>query len=205
MRRLPDSVFLALAVVITLCAMVVGRVAMAAPTPVDNAELLGVRPGMTLAEVEAVLGRRTDVRDVRRISQLTPQARRDKGTDTYVRRLIAKLSDGRTLAANFVSPLSDMKVVEVSLSQTPPGKPATAILEETTAHFGSPANSDFRDDQQNLIAGWGGKAEMENTIVPLPGATVTLRLEVVHDGSATWTLIAHALSKEDNARVQAFR
>jgi hypothetical protein len=178
---------------------------MAAPLSVDNAELLGLRPGMSLAEVEAVLGRRTDVRDVRRISQLTPQARRDRGTETYVRRLIARLSDGRTLAANFVSPLSDMKLVEISLSQSPPGRPATAILEETTARFGSPANRDFRDGQQSLIAGWNGKAEVENTIVPLPGATLTLRLEVVHDNNATWTLFAHALSKEDNEKVQAFR
>jgi hypothetical protein len=27
----------------------------------------------------------------------------------------------------------------------------------------------------------------------------------VHDSNATWTLFAHALSKEDNAKVQAFR
>jgi hypothetical protein len=27
----------------------------------------------------------------------------------------------------------------------------------------------------------------------------------VHDNNATWTLFAHALSNEDNAKVQAFR
>jgi hypothetical protein len=205
MRRLPDAGFLALAVVVTLCVMIIGRMAAAAPTSVDNADLLGLRPGMSLAEVEAALGRRTDVRNVRRISQLTPQARRDKGTETYVRRLIASLGDGRTLSATFVSPLSGAKVVEVSLSQSPPGKPAAKILEETTASFGPPTNRDFRDGQRDLIAGWNGKAEEQAIITPLPGATVTLRLEVVHDNNATWTLFAHALSNEDNAKVQAFR
>lgn len=205
MRRLPDAVFLAVAVIVTLCAMVIGRSAMAAPTPVDDADLLGLRPGMILAEVEAVLGRRTDVRNVRHITQLTPQARRDKGDDTYVRRLIAVLSDGRTLSAGFVSPLSGAKVVEVSLSQAPPGKPAAAILEETAARFGPPTNRDFRGGQKDLIAGWNGKAEEQAVITPLPGATVTLRLEVVHESNATWTLFAHALSNEDNAKVQAFR
>jgi hypothetical protein len=205
MRRLPDAAFLALAVIVTLCVMIIGRMATAAPTPVDNADLLGLRPGMSLAEVEASLGKRTDVRNVRRITQLTPQARRDKGSETYVRRLIANLSDGRTLSATFVSPLSDAKVVEVSLSQSPPGKPAAKILEETTASFGPPTNRDFRDGQRDLIAGWNGKAEEQATITPLPGATLTLRLEVVHDNNATWTLFAHALSNEDNAKVQAFR
>lgn len=204
-RRLPDGVFLALAVLVTLWAMIIGRAAMAAPTPVENADLLGLRPGMSLAEVEAVLGRRTDVRSVRRITQLTPQARRDKGSETYVRRLIASLTDGRTLSAVFVSPLSDAKVVEVSLSQSPPGKPAAALLEETTARFGPPTNRDFRGAQRDLIAGWNGKAEEQAVITPSPGATVTLRLEVVHDSNATWTLFAHALSNEDNAKVQAFR
>ncbi len=205
MRRLPDAVFLALAVIVTLCVMAVGRMAMAAPTPVDNADLLGLRPGMSLAEVEAALGRRTDVRNVRRLTQLTPQARRDKGSETYVRRLIASLTDGRTLSATFVSPLSGAKVVEISLGQSPPGKPAAKILEEAIASFGPPTNRDFRDGQRDLIAGWNGKAEEQATITPLPGATVTLRLEVVHDNNATWTLFAHALSNEDNAKVQAFR
>lgn len=205
MRRLPDAVFLAVAVIVTLCAMVIGRTAMAAPTPVDDADLLGLRPGMSLAEVEAVLGRRTDVRNVRRITQLTPQARRDKGSETYVRRLIAVLTDGRTLSAGFVSPLSGAKVVEVSLSQAPPGKPAAAILEETVARFGPPTNRDFRGGQRDLIAGWNGKAEEQAVITPLAGATVTLRLEVVHESNATWTLFAHALSNEDNAKVQALR
>jgi hypothetical protein len=205
MRRLPDIAFLALAAIVTLCVMIIGRSAMAAPTSVDDADLLGLRPGMSVAEVEAALGRRTDVRDVRRITQLTPQARRDKGSETYVRRLIASLTDGRTLSATFVSPLSGMKVVEVSLSQSPPGKPAAAILEETTARFGPPTNRDFRDGQRGLIAGWNGKAEEQAVITPLPGASVTLRLEVVYDSNATWTLFAHALSNEDNAKVQAFR
>lgn len=204
-RRLPDAALLAVAVLVTLCAMLIGRVGLAAPTSVENADLLGLRPGMSLTEVEAELGRRTDVRNVRRISQLTPQARRDKGTETYVRRLIASLSDGRTLSATFVSPLSGAKVVEVSLSQSPPAKPAAKILEETTARFGQPTNQDFGDGQRDLIAGWNGKAEEQATITPLPGATVTLRLEVVHDNNATWTLFAHALSDEDNAKVQAFR
>ncbi|MCW5740401.1 MAG: hypothetical protein KIT67_09580 [Alphaproteobacteria bacterium] len=204
-RRLPDAAFLALAVIVTLCAMVIGRIAAAAPSPIEAADLLDLKPGMSLAEVEAALGRRSDVRDVRRISQLTPQARRDKGTETYVRRLIARLSDGRTLSATFVSPLSGAKVVEVSLSQSPPAKPATAILDETTARFGPPASRDFRGGQRDLIAGWNGKAEEQAVITPLPGATVTLRLEVVHDSNATWTLFAHALSKEDNEKVQAFR
>jgi len=205
MRRLPDAVFLALAVIVTLCVMVIGRVAMAAPTPVDKAHLLDLRPGMSLAEVEAALGRRTDVRDVRRITQLTPQARRDKGSETYVRRLIANLTDGRTLSAGFVSPLSGAKVVKVSLTQAPPGKSAAAILEETTTRFGPPANRDFRGGQRDLIAGWNGKAEEQAVITPLPGVAVTLRLEVVHDSNATWTLFDHALSTEDNAKVQAFR
>ncbi len=204
-RRVPDAAFLALAVVVTLCVMVIGRLAMAAPTAVDSADLLGLRPGMSLAEVEAVLGRRTDVRDVRRITQLTPQARRDKGSDTYVRRLIAGLSDGRTLSATFVSPLSGTKVVEVSLSQSPPGKPAAKILEETAATYGPPTSRDFREGQRGVIAGWNGKAEEQATITPLPGATVTLRLEVVPDNTATWTIFAHALSKADNEKVQAFR
>jgi hypothetical protein len=204
-RRLPDMAFLALAVVVTLCVMIVGRMAMAAPTPVDDADLLGLKPGMSLAEVEAVLGRRTDVRGVRRITQLTPRARRDKGDETYVRRLIASLTDGRTLSAGFASPLSEAKVVEVSLSQSPPGKLAAALLEETTARFGPPTNRDFRDGQRNLIAGWNGKAEEQAVITPLPGVALTLRLEVVHDNNATWTLFAHALSNEDNAKVQAFR
>jgi hypothetical protein len=204
-RRLPDVAFLALAVIVTLCAMIVGRMAWAAPTSIENADLLGLRPGMSLAEVEAVLGRRTDVLNVRGISQLTPQARKVGGTETYVRRLIASLSDGRTLSAIFVSPLSGARVVEVSLSRSPPGKPATAILEETIATYGPPNNRDFRDGQRDLIAGWNGKAEGQATITPLPGATVTLRLEVVHDNNATWTLFAHALSKEDNEKVQAFR
>ena len=91
LRRLPDATFLVLAVIVTLCVMIIGRIAVAA-TPVENADLLGLRPGMSLAEVEAVLGRRTDVRDVRRITQLTPQARRDKGSETYVRRLIDRKS-----------------------------------------------------------------------------------------------------------------
>ncbi len=205
MRHLPDRAFLVLAVIVTLCVMIIGRAALAAPMPVNEADLLGLRPGMSLAEVEAALGRRTDVRNVRRITQLTPQARRDKGSETYVRRLIASLTDGRTLSATFVSPLSDTKVVEVSLSQSPPGKPATAILEETTARFGPPTNRDFRDGQRGLIAGWNGKAEEQAVITPLPGASVTLRLEVVHDSNATWTLFSHALSSEDNAKVQAFR
>lgn len=204
MRRLPDVAFLALAMIVTLCAMIIGRIATAAPTSVDNADLLDLRPGMSLVEVEAALGRRSDVRDVRRITQLTPQARRDKGTETYVRRLIATLGDGRTLSATFVSPLTGAKVVEVSLSQAPPGKPAAKILEEATARFGPPTNHTFRD-QRDLIAGWNGKAEEQATITPLPGATVTLRLEVVHDNNATWTLFAHALSADDNAKVQAFR
>ena len=204
LRRLPDATFLVLAVIVTLCVMIIGRIAVAA-TPVENADLLGLRPGMSLAEVEAVLGRRTDVRDVRRITQLTPQARRDKGSETYVRRLIATLSDGRTLSASFVSPLSGTKVVEVSLSQSPPGKPAAKILEETAATFGPPTNRDFREGQRDVIAGWNGKAEEQATITPLPDKTVTLRLEVVHDSNATWTLFAHALSKEDNEKVQAFR
>jgi hypothetical protein len=205
MRRLPDVAFLALAVVVTLCVMIIGRMAVAAPTPVEDADLLGLRPGMSLAEVEAVLGRRTDVRDVRRITQLTPQARRDKGSETYVRRLVATLSNGRTLSATFVSPLSGTKMVEVSLNQSPPGKPAATILEETAATYGPPTNRDFREGQRDLIAGWNGKAEEQATITPLPGATMTLRLEVVHDSNATWTLFAHALSKEDNEKVQAFR
>lgn len=204
-RRLPDAAFLALAVIVTLCVMIIGRMAVAAPTPVEDADLLGLRPGMSLAEVEAVLGRRTDVRDVRRIAQLTPQARRDKGSDTYVRRLIASLSDGRTLSASFVSPLSGAKVVEVSLSQSPPAKPAATLLEETTATFGPPTSRAFREGQRDLIAGWNGKAEEQAAITPLAGKTVTLRLEVVHEGNATWTLFAHALSKEDNEKVQAFR
>lgn len=205
MRRLPDVVFLALAVIVTLCVMIIGRTAMASPTALDNADLLGLRPGMSLAEVEAVLGRRTDVRNVRRITQLTPQARRDKGSETYVRRLIASLTDGRTLSAVFVSPLSGTKVVEVSLSQSPPGKPAAAILEETSARFGPPTNREFRNSQRDLMAGWNGKAEEQAVITPLPGATLTLRLEVVHDSNAMWVLFAHALSNEDNAKVQAFR
>jgi len=204
-RRVPDAAFLALAVIVTLCVMIIGRLAVAAPTAVKNADLLGLRPGMSLAEVEAALGRRTDVRDVRRITQLTPQARRDKGSETYVRRLIASLSDGRTLSATFVSPLSGTKVVEVSLNQSPPGKPAAKILEETAATYGPPTNRDFREGQRDLIAGWNGKAEEQATITPLPGATVTLRLEVVHDNNATWTIFEHALSKEDNEKVQAFR
>jgi len=205
MRRLPDAAFLALAVIVTLCAMIVGRMAMAAPTPVDKADLLGLRPGLSLAEVEAVLGRRTDVRNVRRITLLTPQARRDKSNETYVRRMIASLSDGRTLSATFVSPLSGARVVEVSLSQSPPGKPAAAILAEATASFGPPTSREFRNGQNDVIAGWNGKAEEQAVITPLPGATVTLRLEVVHENNATWTLFAHALSNEDNAKVQAFR
>jgi len=204
-RRLPDGAFLVLAVIVTLCAMIIGRMAVAAPTPVENADLLGLRPGMSVAEVEAALGRRTDVRNVRRITQLTPQARKAGGAETYVRRLIASLSDGRTLSATFVSPLSGTRVVEVSLSQSPPGKPAAVILDETIATFGPPNNRDFRDGQRDLIAGWNGKAEEQATITPLPGATVTLRLEVVHESNATWTLFAHALSKEDNDKVQAFR
>lgn len=193
-----------LAVVALLVAMVAAVAAPAAP-PLEQADLLGIRPGMSLAEVEAELGRRTDVRTVRPITQLTPQARRDKGAETYVRRLIASLSDGRTLSAVFVSPLSGTKVVEVSLSQSPPAKPAATILEETTARFGPPSSREFRDGQRDLIAGWGGKADEQATITPLPGATVTLRLEVVHDKNATWTLFAHALSDEDNAKVQSFR
>lgn len=204
-RRIPDTAFLVLAVVVTLCAMLVGRMAAAAPTPVDGADLLGLRPGMSLAEVEAELGRRTDVRDVRRISQLTPQARKAKGSETYVRRLIASLGDGRTLSTTFVSPLSGAKVVEVSLSQSPPAAPAAKILDEATATYGPPTSKSFRDGQRDLIAGWNGKAEEQATITPLPGATVTLRLEVVHDGNATWTLFAHALSKDDNEKVKAFR
>lgn len=205
LRRLPDAAFLAMAVIVTLCAMVIGRMAVAAPTAVENADLLGLRPGMSLSEVEAALGRRTDVRDVRRITQLTPQARRDKSSDNYVRRLIATLSEGRTLSATFVSPLSGTKVVEVLLSQSPPGKPAAKILEETAATYGPPTNRDFRDGQRELIAGWNGKAEEQAVITPLPGVSVTLRLEVVHDDNATWTIFAHALSKEDNEKVQAFR
>jgi hypothetical protein len=204
-RRMPDAAFLALAVVVTLCAMIIGRMATAAPTPVDSADLLGLRPGMSLAEVEAVLGRRTDVRNVRRIAQLTPQARKAKGTETYVRRLIANLSDGRMLSATFVSPLSGAKVVEISLSQSPPAAAAAKILEETTATYGPPTNKAFREGQRDLIAGWNGKAEEQATITPLPGATVTLRLEVVHDSNATWTLFAHALSKDDNEKVKAYR
>jgi hypothetical protein len=204
-RRVPDAAFLVLAVIVTLCVMIIGRMAVAAPTPVENADLLGLRPGMSLAEVEAVLGRRSDVRDVRRITQLTPQARRDKGSETYVRRLIATLSEGRTLSASFVSPLSGTKVVEVSLSQSPPGKPAAKLLEETAATFGPPTNQDFRENQRDLIAGWNGKAEEQATIAPLAGKTLTLRLEVVHDSNATWALFDHALSKDDNEKVQAFR
>ena len=204
-RRMPDAAFLVLAVVVTLCAMIIGRMAAAAPTPVESADLLGLRPGMSLAEVEAVLGRRTDVRSVRRITQLTPQARKAKGTETYVRRLVASLTDGRTLSTTFVSPLSGAKVVEVSLSQSPPAVPAAKILEETTATYGPPTNRSFRDGQRDLIAGWNGKAEEQAVITPLPGATTTLRLEVVHDSNATWTLFAHALSKDDNEKVKAFR
>lgn len=194
-----------LAAIVALCVALAATIAAAAPPPLEQADLLGVRPGMSLAEVEAELGRRTDVRNVRRISQLTPQARRSNGTETYVRRVVANLTDGRTLSAVFVSPLSGTKVVEVSLSQSPPAKPAATILEETTARFGPPTSRNVRDDQRNLFAGWGGKAEEQNTITPLPGATVTLRLEVVHDNNATWTLFAHALSEEDNAKVQSFR
>lgn len=191
--------------VVALCAALVAAIATAAPTPLAQADFLGLRLDMSLAEVEAVLGRRIDVRNVRRLTLLTPKARRDRGNETYVRRLIASLTEDRTLNVQFVSPLSGAKVVEIALSQSPPGKPAKAILDDAVARFGPPANGVFRDNQTNLFAGWGGKADEQATITPLPGATVTLRLEVVHDNTASWTLFAHKLSTDDNAKLQAFR
>lgn len=170
---------LMLLLLLALCLAWFGAAADRSDVALDQADILGLRIGMTATVAEAVVAGMAGVADRTELG----------GGAGQTRRVFINFDDDRALFLNFNSQqhgglLAEVKLTLQGRSQRP------GVGRQMARTYGKPRQTVLRGADGVHIFVWGGTTEGEDSVTPLRGGTTTLRVDE-SAGSTTITLTGH--------------
>lgn len=164
---------------LSLCLAWVGAAADRSGVALDQADILGLRIGMTAPVAEAVVAGMAGVTDRSELG----------GGAGQTRRVFINFDDDRALFLNFNSQQRGGLLAEVKLTLQGRSQRAGVGLEMAKT-YGQPRQTVLRGADGVHIFVWGGTTQGEDSVTPVRGGTTTLRVDE-SAGSTTITLTGH--------------
>lgn len=148
-------------------------------------DILGLRVGMTVDEVNAVL---STMPSVERKTERRRQAPEGAPAGREIRAILVNFTDGRFLQISFAPSAGSSRAAEIALVYQGPSF-SDRLSEMLRQRYGRP--DDVKSFGQATVSAWGGKAQAEGAIAPAAGVSTTLRSEQIANKQLSVTLTAH--------------